>query len=66
LPIVPMTINGSFDVFSRNAKSVSLGTVTLTIHKPITAEERKGKQTKVIMQEVYDIINGGLEEKYRS
>ena len=65
LPIVPLTINGSFDVFSRNAKSVSYGTVTLTIHKPITAEERQGKATKVIMQDVYDIINGGLEEKYR-
>ncbi len=66
LPIVPLTINGSFDVFNRNAKSVSLGTVTLTIHKPITAEERQGKQTKVMMQEVYDIINGGLDEKYKS
>lgn len=65
LPIVPLTINGSFDVFSRNAKSVSYGTVTLTIHKPITAEERQGKASKVIMQDVYDIINGGLEEKYR-
>lgn len=65
LPIVPLTIYGSFDVFSRNAKSVSYGTVTLTIHKPITAEERQGKATKVIMQDVYDIINGGLEEKYR-
>jgi hypothetical protein len=43
-----------------------LGTVTLTIHKPITAEERQGKQTKVIMQEVFDIINGGLDEKYRT
>lgn len=66
IPIVPMTINGSFDVFSRNHKSVHLGTVTLTIHKPITAEERQGKQTKVIMQEVFDIINGGLDEKYRT
>ena len=66
LPVVPLTINGSFDVFNRNAKSVSLGTVTLTIHKPITAEERQGKQTKVMMQEVYDIINGGLDEKYKS
>lgn len=66
LPIVPLTINGSFDVFNRNAKSVSFGTVTLTIHKPITAEERQGKQTKVMMQEVYNIINGGLDEKYKS
>ena len=65
LPIVPLTINGSFDAFSRKAKSVSRGTVTLTIHKPITAEERKGKATKVIMQEVYDIINSALVEKYR-
>ena len=66
LPVCPLTINGSFDVFSRNHKSVHRGTVTLTIHKPITAEERQGKQTKVVMQEVFDIINGGLEEKYRS
>ena len=65
LPIVPLTINGSFDAFSRKAKSVSRGTITLTIHKPITAEERKGKATKVIMQEVYDIINSALVEKYR-
>lgn len=66
LPIVPITINGSYDVFSRKAKSVSKGTLTLTIHKPITSEERKGKASKVVMQEVFDIINGGLEEKYRS
>ena len=66
LPIVPLTINGSFDVFNRHHKSVHWGTVTLTIHKPITAEERQGKQTKVIMQEVFDVINGGLEEKYRT
>lgn len=65
LPIVPLTINGSFEVFNRHHKSVHWGTVTLTIHPPITAEERQGKQTKVMMQEVYDIINGGLEEKYR-
>lgn len=65
LPIVPLTINGSFDVFSRNDKSVNWGTVTLTIHKPITTEERQGKASKVIMQDVYDVINGGLEEKYK-
>jgi hypothetical protein len=63
---LPLQATYSFDVFSRNDKSVNLGTVTLTIHKPITAEERQGKQTKVVMQEVFDIINGGLDEKYRT
>lgn len=65
LPIVPLTINGSFDVFSRNHKSVHRGTVTLIIHKPIPAEARQGRPSKEVMQEVYDIINGSLEEKYR-
>lgn len=65
LPIVPMTINGCYDVFSRTAKSVSHGSLTLTIHKPITAEERQGKPTKVFMKDVFDIINDGVEEKYR-
>ena len=62
LPIVPITINGSFDVFSRKAKIVSWGRLSLTIHDPITDQQRKGKQTKEIMQEVYDIIDSKLEK----
>lgn len=65
LPIVPLTINGSFDVFSRKAKSVSRGKLTLTIHKPITAEDRKGRPTKLFMNDVFEIINSDIEEKYR-
>ena len=65
LPIVPMTINGCYDVFSRTAKSVSRSKISLTIHKPITAEERQGKPTKVFMKDVFDIVNAGVEEKYR-
>ncbi len=65
LPIVPVTINGSFDIFSRTAKSVSHGKITLTIHKPITAEDRKSKPTRIFMKEVFDIINSAVEDKYR-
>ena len=60
LPIVPMTINGSFHIFSRKAKSVTQGPLTLTIHAPITSEQRKGKPTRILMQEVYDIIHSEL------
>jgi 1-acyl-sn-glycerol-3-phosphate acyltransferase len=65
LPIVPMTINGCFDTFSRTAKSVTRTKLALTIHKPISEEERQGKPTKVFMQEVFDVINSGVDEKYR-
>lgn len=65
LPIVPLTINGSYDIFSRTAKSVSFGKLSLKIHKPITAEDRQGKPTKAFMPEVFNIINADIEEKYR-
>lgn len=60
LPIVPITINGSFHVFSRHARSVSRGALTLTIHQPITAADRQGTPTKVLMQQVRDIIAADL------
>lgn len=62
LPIVPITINGSFKIFSRHAKSVSFFPLTMIIHDPITEEQRSGKPTKVFMQEVYDIIESKLED----
>ena len=61
LPIVPITINGSFRAFSRKAKSVTRTQVSLIIHDPITTEQRQGKNTKAIMAEVYDVIEGSLE-----
>ena len=60
LPIVPMTINGSFHVFNRKAKSVTQGPLTLTIHPAITVAEREGKPTKVLMQDVFETINKDL------
>ena len=60
LPIVPMTINGSFHVFNRKARSVSQGPLTLTIHHPISVADREGMPTKVLMQQVFDTINKDL------
>ena len=60
LPIVPITINGSFRAFSRKAKSVTRTTLSLTIHEPISADYYQHKPTKVFMQEVHDMINSGI------
>ncbi len=65
LPIVPLTVNGSFDVFNRRARSVTCGRLSLTIHRPITAADRQGRPTRILMQDVFRIINADVEEKYR-
>ena len=65
LPIVPITINGSFEIFSRNDFSVSQGTLHMKIHKPVPPEVYRKIGTKEFMKQVYETINSGLVEKYR-
>lgn len=60
LPIVPLTINGSFRAFSRHARRVTRAPLTLTIHQPLPAAGREGKPTRLVMQQVRDIIHADL------
>lgn len=65
LPLVPMTINGSFQVYNRKAKLVHFGKLSLIVHDPITAEQRKGIPTKKIMEKAYDIIHNDLQPEFQ-
>lgn len=66
LPVVPMTINGSFDVLPRTGKLLSRHPLTLTIHPPICPLGKKGPENlEMLMTESYNSISGGLEQKYR-
>ena len=65
LALVMEATNGSFDIFSRNAYSVTRHPISLTVHRPITAEDRQSKPTRILMQEVFDVIHSDLEEKYK-
>jgi 1-acyl-sn-glycerol-3-phosphate acyltransferase len=62
LPIVPITIDGAFDVMPRFKKLPKWGHVKLTIHKPIDMPEG-GYRIKTVMEESYNIINSALPEK---
>lgn len=66
LPVVPMTINGSFDVLPRTGKLLSRHPLTLTIHKPIYPLGKKGPENlEMLMTESYKSISDGLEQKYK-
>lgn len=60
LPVVPITINGSFRAMPRTSYNATPGRITLTIHPPIYPGD-KGFNTKKLMADCYEIIESGLD-----
>ncbi len=67
LPVVPMTINGSFDALPRDKgfSFVCRHRLTLTIHKPIYPQGKGIVDTKETMTESYNTIMSALDKKYQ-
>ena len=67
LPVVPLTINGSFDVMprTRDMKWVVWHPLRLTIHKPILPVGKGTDNIKYLEQESYKVVMGGLKEQYQ-
>ena len=67
LPVVPVTIDGSFDVLTRMAglNFVKRHTMRLVIHKPIYPTSHSPEDIKQTMEESYRVIMAALPEKYQ-
>ncbi len=65
LPVVPLTINGSFRVLPRTGKMVNCHPLTLTIHPPIFPKGQGMDNIKATMAESYAIIESALEPGFR-
>lgn len=67
LPVVPLTINGSFDIMprTRDMKWVVWYPLRLTIHKPILPVGKGTDNIKYLEQESYKVVMSGLEEQYQ-
>lgn len=59
LPVVPITIDGSFKAMPRSTYNMRPAKITLTIHKPIYPGE-KGFNTKQLLQQCTDEIQSAL------
>lgn len=64
LPVVPITIDGSFERMRRDTYNITPGEIVLTIHKPITPGEN-GFNTKRLMADCREAINSALPSKYQ-
>ncbi len=67
LPVVPLTINGSFNVMPRmrDMKWVLWHPLKLTVHAPIYPKGKGLEAEKATMKEAYDVVMSGLDSEYQ-
>ena len=67
LPVVPMTINGSFDIMprTRDWHFAHWHPLRLTIHKPIFPSGQGPEYLQATLQQSYDTVMSALDEKYQ-
>ena len=67
LPVVPLTINGSFDILPRYRRLPvpDRHALTLTIHKPILPKGRGTEDIHEVMDESYRTISSALAAQYQ-
>ena len=62
LPVVPLSIQGAYDIMPKDSYFPRAGKITLTIHKPIYPGE-KGFNSKLLLAQCHDTIAETLGEK---
>lgn len=65
LPVVPLTINGSYDVLKRNSRFIKPGKLELIIHDPIPTLSLSDEELAVLIDRSKEIIHAALWEKYQ-
>ena len=65
LPVVPLTIEGSFNILPRTGKCLSWHRMKLTVHDPIYPQEKGAENQKNLMEMSYKIIEDSLPECYK-
>lgn len=64
LPIVPLTINGPYDVLKRNTRHLKPGRLELVIHEPIPTDGLTEEEISALISRTKEIIHSALWEKY--
>lgn len=65
LTVVPLTIDGSFDILPRTGGWIKRHRMILTIHKPISPKGKGTENIKATMEEAYNAVQSSLPEVYK-
>ena len=65
LPIVPLTIDGSFEVLPRTGGFIRRHRMILTMHDPIYPQGQGPEDIKITMEKAYSAVQSRLPECYK-
>lgn len=65
LAVVPLTIDGSFDIYPRAGKWVKRHRMILTIHEPILPKGQSSENIKETLEEAYEVIQSAMPDQYK-
>ncbi|MFV0469441.1 MAG: lysophospholipid acyltransferase family protein [Dysgonomonas sp.] len=65
LPIVPLTLNGPFDILRIDSFLLHPGKMELVIHKPIETKDLNADEESALMNRTRDVIYSDLWDKYK-
>lgn len=62
LPIVPITLSGSYDRLPPNSIFIKPGKITMHIHPPIDSTRYKMEESSVLLRQTQEIVKSGLNQ----
>lgn len=65
LPIVPLTVNGPFDIMKIHTYILNPGRLELIIHDPIPTEGMADEDILALMNKCHEIVHSSLWDKYK-
>lgn len=65
LPVVPVSIDGAYDILPRGASLPRYGHIHLTIHKPIHAPEGGRHELSELMDQSFNAIASALPDRFK-
>lgn len=65
LPVVPVTVNGAFDVLKIHRYLFNPGTLELIVHEPIPTQNIASEHIPELMNKCQQIVHSELWEKYK-
>lgn len=65
MPVIPLTIDGAFEVLPRTAHLLHRHSLRLTIHPAIYPKGKGGNHLEELMQESFEAIHSALPEQHR-